>query len=59
MNKHFDAVSYAVDIAKELVAAFETASRATAPGLVGGVRELPVRRKLEHLLPSGSAVGSA
>jgi len=58
MEQSFDAVSYAVDVGRELIASFETAARATTPGLVGSARELPVRKKLEHLLPVGIGVGS-
>ena len=39
-----------MDVGRELIAAFQTASKATTPGLIGGARELPVRRKLQHLL---------
>lgn len=58
MEQSFDAVSYCLDVGRELIAAFETAARATTAGLIGGARELPVRRKLEHLLPVGIGVGS-
>ncbi len=58
MQQSFDAVSYSRDIGLELIAAFETAARATTPGLKGSARELPVRQKLEHLLPVGIGVGS-
>ena len=58
MDQSFDAVSYSVDVGRELIAAFETAARATTPSLIGGARELPVRRKLQHLLPVGVGVGS-
>jgi len=58
MQKSFDAVSYSRDVGRELIAAFETAARATTPGLIGSARELPIRRKLEHLLPTGIGVGS-
>lgn len=58
MNKTFDAVAYAVDIGRELVASFAVASAATSPGLVGSARETSTRTKLQHLLPAGIAVGS-
>ena len=37
---------------------FDDARQATTPGLVGGAREVPVRKQLEHILPRGIAVGS-
>lgn len=58
MEQSFDAISYALDVSRELIAAFEIAARATTPGLVGSARELPVRKKLEQLLPVGIGVGS-
>jgi hypothetical protein len=58
VQQSFDAVSYSRDVGQELIAAYETAARATTPGLIGSARELPVRRKLEHLLPVGIGVGS-
>jgi hypothetical protein len=58
MQQSFDAVSYSRDVGRELIADFETAARATTPGLIGSARERPVRRKLEHLLPVGIGVGS-
>ena len=58
MNKNFDAVRYAIDVGRELIANFAGARHATSPGLVGSAREVPTRRKLQHLLPNGIAVGS-
>lgn len=58
MKKTFDPISYANVIGKELVQAFDTANAATTPGLVGGSREVPTRKKLENLLPEGIGVGS-
>lgn len=58
MQQSFDAVSYTRDVGRELIAAYETAARATTPGLKGAAREQPIRRKLEHLLPVGIGVGS-
>ena len=58
MNKNFDAVRYAIDVGRELIANFAGAGHATSPGLVGSAREVPTRRKLQHLLPNGIAVGS-
>ena len=58
MQQSFDAVSYSLVVGRELIAAFETAARATTPGLVGSAREQPIRRKLENLLPVGIGVGS-
>lgn len=58
MTRSFDSVSYTLDVGRELVSAFENASRATTPSLIGGSRELPVRRKLQHLLPGGVGIGS-
>jgi len=58
MQQSFDAVSYTRDVGRELIAAYETAARATTPGLKGAAREQPIRQKLEHLLPVGIGVGS-
>ena len=58
MNKNFDAVRYAMDAGRELIASFADAGLATSPGLVGSAREAPTRRKLQSLLPKGIAVGS-
>ncbi len=58
MQRDFDPVAYATDVGRELVANFATAGRATTPGLVGSARETPTRKKLQHLLPDGIAVGS-
>ncbi len=58
MQRNFDPISYAIDVGRELVSSFAQAGKATTPGLVGSAREAPTRRKLEHLLPEGIAVGS-
>ena len=58
MNKNFDAVRYAIEVGRELVTNFSGAGLATTAGLVGSAREVPTRRKLQHLLPNGIAVGS-
>ena len=58
MNKTFDPISYAIEVGRELIANFARAGQATSPGLVGSARERPIRRKLQHLLPNGIAVGS-
>lgn len=58
MNKNFDPINYAIDVGRELIASFARAGQATSPGLVGSARESLTRRKLEHLLPKGIAVGS-
>lgn len=58
MEDKFDTVAYVKDIGSELVASFAAAGRATTPGLVGSAREHPIRKKLEHLLPGGLAVGT-
>ena len=58
MDQNFDAVAYAIDIGRELVASFATAGSATSSGLVGSAREVSTRNKLQHLLPAGIAVGS-
>jgi hypothetical protein len=58
MENTFDSIDYAVNVAQELISAFETASRATTPSLVGSARESSVKKKLEHLLPAGIAIGS-
>ena len=58
MNQNFDAVAYAIDVGRELIASFTTAGSATSSGLVGSAREVSTRKKLQHLLPAGIAVGS-
>ena len=58
MNKNFDAVRYAIEVGRELVTNFSGAGLATTAGLVGSAREVPTRRKLQHLHPNGIAVGS-
>ena len=58
MNKTFDPVSYAIDVGRELIASFARAGQATSPGLIGSAREAPTRKRLQHLLPNGIAVGS-
>ncbi|MDE0365404.1 MAG: hypothetical protein OXP09_07495 [Gammaproteobacteria bacterium] len=58
MDKTFDPVAYAATIGRDLVASFDAAGAATSPGLVGSARETSIRKKLQHLLPAGIAVGS-
>ena len=58
MQRNFDAISYAIDVGRELVSSFAQAGQATTPGLVGSARETPTRKRLAHLLPAGIAVGS-
>ena len=58
MTQSFNPFSYINKIGYQLIHAFENASQATTPGLIGGAREHPVRQKLEHLLPVGIGVGS-
>ena len=58
MNRNFNAVRYSIEVGSELVTNFAGAGLATTPGLVGSAREFPTRKKLEHLLPNGIAVGS-
>ena len=58
MQRNFDPISYAIDVGRELVLGFAQAGKATTPGLVGSAKETPTRKRLEHLLPEGIAVGS-
>ena len=58
MQRNFDPISYAIDVGRELVSSFAQAGQATTPGLVGSAREAPTRKRLEHLLPQGIAVGT-
>lgn len=58
MQRNFDPIRYAIDVGRELVSSFAQAGQATTPGLVGSARETPLRKRLEHLLPEGIAVGS-
>ena len=58
MRRNFDPVDYAIDVGRDLIANFARAGKATSPGLIGSAREAPTRKRLEHLLPAGIAVGS-
>ena len=58
MEENFDPIAYANLVGKELVLSFDKAGLSTTPGLVGAAKEHPVRKKLEHILPAGIAVGS-
>ncbi|MDE0002437.1 MAG: hypothetical protein OXQ29_07060 [Rhodospirillaceae bacterium] len=58
MQRTFDAVTYAIHIGRDLISSFARAGQATSPGLIGSARETPTRKRLEHLLPAGIAVGS-
>ncbi len=54
----FDPHSYLVEIGKQLVRDFQDAGFATTPTTKGSAREVPVRKKLESILPRGLAVGT-
>ena len=58
MDQSFDPADYAAQVGRELVASFEGAGLATTPGQVGSAREVPIREKLEQMLPTGIGVGS-
>jgi hypothetical protein len=58
MDATFSPAQFLKYLAQELVANFARAGSATTPGLVGGGREVEVRRKLEMLLPQKVAVAS-
>ena len=58
MEKTFDPIAYANLVGKELVLSFDKANLGTTSGLVGSAKEHPVKKKLEHILPAGIAVGS-
>lgn len=58
MERKFDAPAYINRVGERLVLEFEDAAQATTPSLVGGAREVPVRKQLEQILPRGIAVGS-
>ena len=58
MEKTFDPITYANLVGKELVLSFDKANLGTTSGLVGSAKEHPVKKKLEHILPAGIAVGS-
>ena len=58
MEENFDPITYANMVGKELVSSFDKAGLGTASGLVGSAREHSVRKKLEHILPTGIGVGS-
>lgn len=58
MTQTFNPAGFISDLAQELVSQFGQGSHATTPGLKGSSREVPVRNKLERLLPPSVAVGS-
>ena len=58
MEKNFDPIAYANLVGQELVLSFDKADLGTTSGLVGSAKEHPVKKKLEHILPAGIAVGS-
>ncbi|MCB2147040.1 MAG: hypothetical protein KQI81_11235 [Deltaproteobacteria bacterium] len=58
MDNSFNPKEYLDHVARELIANFAHAGRATTPSLVGGARETEVRRKLSALLPPMVSVGS-
>lgn len=58
MDHTFSTTQFLKDLAQDLVGSFDRAGRATTPGLVGSARESAVRRQLESVLPTISAVGS-
>ena len=58
MENSFDPIAYVNLVGKELVLSFDKAGLGTTPGLVGSAKEHPVKKKLEHILPSGIGVGS-
>lgn len=58
MDASFDSVEFLKGLAQELVDNFSRAARATTPGLVGVAREVPVRQKLESILPPIVGIGN-
>ncbi len=58
MEENFDPITYANLVGQELVSSFDKAGLGTTSVLVGSAREHSVRTKLEHILPTGIAVGS-
>ena len=58
MDASFSATSFLKYLAEELIDNFARAGGATTPGLVGGAREVEVRRKLEILLPEKVSVST-
>lgn len=58
MQRNFDPIRHAIDVGRDLISSFARAGQATSPGLIGSARETPTRKRLEHLLPEGIAVGS-
>ena len=58
MDKNFDVDKFIADIGVDLVNDFERARGATSPSAVGDAMEVPVRERLEQILPRGIAVGS-
>lgn len=58
MDATFSPSEFLKYLADELINNFARASAATTPGLVGGAREVEVRRKLEMILPGTVAVAT-
>jgi hypothetical protein len=58
MEATFSPTEFLGYLAQELIDNFTRAGKATTPGLVGGAREVEVRRKLEMLLPEKVAVAT-
>jgi len=58
MDAAFSTIDFLNYLAQELIHNFARASAATTPGLVGGAREVEVRRKLEMLLPEKVSVAT-
>lgn len=58
METSFSTADFLNYLAQELIKNFARAGAATTPGLVGGAREVEVRRKLEMLLPGKVSVST-
>ncbi|PSW29176.1 hypothetical protein C9J19_07640 [Photobacterium phosphoreum] len=59
MNKKtFNTQEFLKELGNDLIHDFEKASRATTPGIKGGVREFGVKQKLESVLPKMIGIGS-
>jgi hypothetical protein len=59
MNKIFFCTQdFLRELGQDLILDFNKASRATTPGIIGGVREFGVKQKLESILPKMIGLGS-
>ncbi|ELA7138026.1 MULTISPECIES: DUF6602 domain-containing protein [unclassified Vibrio] len=54
----FSTQDFLRELGSDLIQDFDKASRATTPGIIGGLREFGVKKKLESVLPKMIGIGS-